>query len=161
MWLLHTRVSIRLQDTATLILHQVLEIDKVSMFLRPEEAMFENWQKLVFHWIIFLFLRYNLILHWNTQNKKHQPMNNKVIFCMFYYEQKFIPPTMSNSSVMIWPHCSDKICTFTYGSMKKCSCLHGNNQSNMNHTNVQPLPTQIKLDHIIPWSKKKLFFHTF
>ena len=34
----------------------VLKIMKVNIFLRPEEAMLENWQKLVFCWNIILFL---------------------------------------------------------------------------------------------------------
>ena len=32
-----------------LIHHQDLEIIKVNTVLRPKEAMFENWQKLVSH----------------------------------------------------------------------------------------------------------------
>ena len=37
--------------------HQVLEFIKVHIFLRHEDAMVENWQKLIFHWKIYLFLR--------------------------------------------------------------------------------------------------------
>ena len=40
----------------------VLEFIKVSIFLKPEDTIFENWQKLVFHWKIFLLLRQTLIL---------------------------------------------------------------------------------------------------
>ena len=47
MWLLHTTMSIKLQDTPTLIHHQVLEFIKVNIFLRPEEAVFKNWRKLL------------------------------------------------------------------------------------------------------------------
>ena len=33
--------------TPGMLHHQVLKIIKINIFLRPEEAMFENWQKLV------------------------------------------------------------------------------------------------------------------
>ena len=46
---IHHNVNKNLQDTPTPINHKVLESIKVNIFLRPEEAMFENWQKLVFH----------------------------------------------------------------------------------------------------------------
>ena len=48
-WLPFTTVSIKLQDTPTLIHHKVMEFIKVNIFLRPEEVMFENWQKLVLY----------------------------------------------------------------------------------------------------------------
>ena len=40
-------VSIKLQDTPTLIHHLVLEIVEINIFFISEEAMFENWRKLV------------------------------------------------------------------------------------------------------------------
>ena len=43
MWLPFTTVSIKLQDTPTLIHHKVLEFIKVNIFLTPEEATFENF----------------------------------------------------------------------------------------------------------------------
>ena len=49
MWLPFTTVFIKLQDTPALICHKVLEFIKVNIVLRPEGAMFVNWQKLVFH----------------------------------------------------------------------------------------------------------------
>ena len=35
------------------IAHKIM---KVNIFFRPEEAMLDNWQKLVFNWKYFLFL---------------------------------------------------------------------------------------------------------
>ena len=42
-----SHVSMKLQDTPTPIHHLVLEIIVINIFFRPEEAMFENLQKLV------------------------------------------------------------------------------------------------------------------
>ena len=44
MWLPFTKVSIKLQDTQTLIHHKLLEFIKVKIVLRSEEAMFGNCQ---------------------------------------------------------------------------------------------------------------------
>ena len=40
---LTSQVSIKLQDTPSLIHHQVLEIIEINILFKPEEAMFENW----------------------------------------------------------------------------------------------------------------------
>ena len=42
-----SHVSIKLQETPTLTHHLVLEIIEINIFFRPEEAMFEKWQKFV------------------------------------------------------------------------------------------------------------------
>ena len=57
LWSTYTTVSINITGPPALIHHQVLKIIKVNISLRPEEAMFENWQKVVSLKIIFLFLR--------------------------------------------------------------------------------------------------------
>ena len=62
----HSHHVHKLQDTPTLIHHKVLEFIKLKIFLRPEEAMFECWQKLFFYWTLFLFLRKSLILYKTT-----------------------------------------------------------------------------------------------
>ena len=48
----------------------VYKIIDINIFFRPEEAMFENWQKLVSLLKIVLFLRES-ILHDVKQNEKY------------------------------------------------------------------------------------------
>ena len=40
---IYIRVSTKLHDTPTLIHYRGLKINKINIFLRPEEATFENW----------------------------------------------------------------------------------------------------------------------
>ena len=72
-----------------------IKIVKLNILFRPEEAMFDNWQKLVsLYKYLVLFLR-KLNLHDVKQNEKYP------------YETSFVYEAMlkANKYIIIWQNC--------------------------------------------------------